>query len=142
MKPLNSGLGLTGNEGIPGALLMDEKEEKSVPKKNRKMTKSQRDAVKNAAPKDVFCLAWIASASVEDCVKELHKKGYSSSENSAVARAARIRKAKRNPLDLPVLEGERSKRDENWDDVLEALRARQSGDGGTLAIANLENITD
>lgn len=143
MKPLPF---LTGNEGIPGGLLLEEEKEgdKAVAAKTdkRKMTKAQRDAVKNAAPKDVFCLAWIASASVKDCVKELHSKGFSSSENSAAARAARIRKAKRNPLDLPVLAGEASKRDENWDIVLASLKSRQSGDEGALAIASLEEITD
>ena len=94
-------------------------------------------AAKNAAPKDIFCLAWISSDSVAEAASKLGEQGYSSSEGSAKARAVRIRKAKRNPLDLPVLEGENSS-DKNWDAVLQALEARNAGgDQGAFAHAEL-----
>ena len=136
MKPLTMGMGLTGNQGIPGALLEDETKEKVMAKK--KLGKGLT-AAKNAAPKDVFCLTWIASSCVAEAADKLEEQGYSSSEDSAKARAARIRKAKRNPLDLPVLDGE-SASHKNWDKVQAALIARKSGDNGVLAQMELGDI--
>ena len=137
MKPVKTGFGFTGNEAVPAGLLFDESEEKPVG--NKKPTKGLA-AARNAAPKDVFCLMWIGSNSLGEVVAKLKEGGYSGNESSVKARAARIRKSKRQPLDLPHLEGEPSS-NKNWDVVVAALNARTAGDKGALAQGSLDEIT-
>jgi|15BtaG_2_1085339.scaffolds.fasta_scaffold30766_1 hypothetical protein len=138
MKPVKTGFGFTGNEAVPAGLLFDEDEEK--PMANKKPTKGLA-AARNAAPKDVFCLMWIGSTTLGEVVAKLKEGGYSGNENSVKARAARIRKSKRQPLDLPHLEGEPNA-NKNWDKVVAALNERiyheKKNEGiGTLADAEL-----
>ena len=103
-------IGMTGNQAISGALL-----------------------------KDVFCLAWIGSESVDEVFTKLKALGFSGSLVGIKARAIRIRKAKRHPLDLPKLDGEGATH-KNWNRVQAALLARQSNDDRHVAQLELADI--
>ena len=138
MKPLLTGLGLTDNTSIPAGLLEDEMKEQKMAKKKVGALGKGLMAAKKAAPKDIFCLTWIGSTSVSEVSAKLEEQGFSGSALSVKARAARIRKAKRHALDLPVLPGESSTL-QNWDRVKAALAARNL-DGGTLAQLELADI--
>jgi len=124
MKPVKTGLGFTGNEAVPGGLLFDDEEKKPVA--NKKPTKGL-EAAKNAAPKDVFCLMWLSSDTIEEVVGKLGEAGFSGNENSVKSRAKRIRSAKHSPMELPHLAGE-PKALKNWKRVQAALAARKLGD--------------
>ena len=138
MKPLS--IGMTDNQAISGALLEEEANKMLVksPKK-RKVGAKALAAAKKAAPKDVFCLAWLASESVDEVFIKLKALGFSGSVIGIKARAIRIRKAKRHPLDLPKLAGEGAAH-KNWDRVQAALLARTSNDDRHVAQLELTEI--
>lgn len=99
-----------------------------------------RAAARRAAPKDVFCLAWIGSRNVAEVVGTLTEAGYSATAESSKARAERVRKAKRGPVALPRLEGEGRTASLNMAKIKAALLAREKDDQGALAQLELTSL--